>query len=135
MKSRTSNTALVKRNREIVTLQERMKNMRKKGEHKIRNMIDAVETGGAAFAFGFAEGRWTDWTKLDAKGNPDTLSVAGLPVSLAGAVAFHGAALFMGGKYGDDLHALGNGALSTYLANMGRGIGNHTNPTIPKEKK
>ena len=58
MKSRTSNTALVKRNREIVTLQERMKNMRKKGEHKIRNVIDAVETGGSAFAFGFAEGRW-----------------------------------------------------------------------------
>lgn len=115
MKSRTSNTALVKRNREIVTLQERMKNMRKKGEHKIRNVIDAVETGGSAFAFGFAEGRWSE-------GN-DTLRVAGLPVSLAGAVAFHGAALFMGGKYGDDLHAMGNGALSTYLSNMGRAIG------------
>ena len=92
-----------------------MMKIRQKAEGMIGTGVQMTEVGAAAFAFGYANGRW---------GENGELTVAGLPVDLGAAVVLHGVALFGGlGKYTEHGHNLGNGALAAVAYRTAMQIG------------
>ena len=78
----------------------------------------AVRTGAislSAFTFGVIQGKYQ---------KQGGLTLAGLPVDMLSGAAFHLAALFgFARNYAPLLHALGDGALATFLATTGYRVG------------
>ena len=69
----------------------------------------------SAFAFGVIQGKYQ---------KQGGAVIAGLPVDLLGGLAFHTVALFgFARDYSSLLHALGDGALATFLATTGYRVG------------
>lgn len=83
-----------------------------KADEAVDTVVHAAVTGGTAFAFGVVQGRYGG------------VEVVGVPADLGAAVVLH-ALGFAGvaGKQTTYLHAAGNGALASYLATLGRGVG------------
>lgn len=85
--------------------------MRDKAAEGVGHVVSTMEAGAAAFAFGWARGRYA---------KDGELRVMGVPVDLASGLAMK--ALAFGeqfGGYDKDAHALGQGALDAYLTSMG----------------
>jgi hypothetical protein len=84
----------------------------------LRREIKAVRTGEialSAFTFGVIQGRFR------AKGG---LTLGGLPVDLLSGAAFHVVALFgFARPWAHHLHAVGDGALASYLTTTGYKVG------------
>lgn len=97
-------------------LKARMASWKEKGQETLGNVLQTVEVGGTAFAFGFMRGKMGDQ-------NGD-LDVVGVPASLGSAVALHGLG-FLGvfGKHSEHAHNLGDGALAEYAAVQGMKLG------------
>lgn len=78
----------------------------------------ALLTTGSTFGFAYAMHRF--------RGADGTagITVLGVPVDLLTGVALHGLALFGAfGKYRDSMQSLANGALASYGATLGAGVG------------
>lgn len=97
-------------------LKARMASWKEKGQETLGSVLQTVEVGGAAFAFGFMRGKMGD-------ANGD-LDVVGVPASLGSGIAFH-ALGFLGvfGKHSDHAHNLGDGAIAEYAAVQGMRMG------------
>lgn len=89
--------------------------VREKGESIVGQGIRSVEIGGSAFLFGYLQGRY---------GSEGGVTIAKVPIELATAIVGHGAGfLGIAGKHSYHLHNVADGALATYAATLGRGIG------------
>jgi len=98
--------------RKAMSLAARARTSLAKADKAIDVSVTAVVTGGTAFAFGVAQGRYGG------------LEVAGVPADLGAALVLHGLGFAgVGGKQNDYLHAAANGALACYLSTLGRGVG------------
>ena len=83
-----------------------------KADEAVDKVVTATVTGGAAFAFGVAQGRY------------GSIEVVGVPADLGAGVALHALGFIgVGGRNAEYTHAAGNGALACYLATLGRGVG------------
>lgn len=93
-------------------LKARLEKIKEEQSRTTAMVMHTAEVGAAAFGFGWLSTRYPD------------VNVLGIDPALVGALAFHALA-FMGlaGKFDDDLHSLGDGALAVYLATLGAGIG------------
>lgn len=93
-------------------LKARLEKMKEEQSENTRMVMRTAEVGAAAFGFGWLSTRYPD------------VNVLGIDPALVGALAFHAMA-FMGlaGKFDDDLHGLGDGALAIYLGTLAAGIG------------
>lgn len=89
----------------------RARNMAEKSEKVIETALRTAEVGGAAFGMGVVKGRF---------GN---IEVVGVPIDLVAASGLHLLGFFGGDRYADHLHALGDGALASYLTTLGTGVG------------
>jgi len=86
-------------------------------EERAGIIIQSGLTVGTAFGMGWARGRWDE-------GVEDDFTFIGVPVDLGLGLAGHLLA-FMGvfGKWGDNIHAVSNGALSAYAVVQGLEMG------------
>ncbi len=93
-----------------------------KAESTMAVTLHAVENGGVAFAFGYANVRYG---KPDSGGiNAVLIPGTKIPVDLTVGLAGHAAALFgVFGKQADHAHAIANGALGVYLGRLGGEMG------------
>jgi hypothetical protein len=89
----------------------RAKSMREEAEHAVDTAVQTVEVSAAAFAFGLANGRWAG------------AEVVGLPADLAAGMAMHAVAFMLDGESAEHLHNFGDGALASYAATIGAGVG------------
>ncbi len=95
--------------------QGKMERLREQAESAIGTGIQMAEVSGAAFGFGYANGRW---------GENGELAIGGVPVDLGAAVVLHGTAFLGGfGKYSEHGHNLGTGALAACAYRTGAQIG------------
>lgn len=97
-------------------LKARMATWKEKGQETLGSVLQTVEVGGTAFAFGFMRGKMGDQ-------NGD-LDVVGVPASLGAGLALHGLG-FLGvfGKHSEHAHNLGDGAIAEYGAVQGMRMG------------
>lgn len=110
-------------------MQGKMAKLREHAEEAIGNGIQVSEVGGAAFAFGYANGRW---------GEDGELKVLGVPADLGVGFALTGIAMFGGlGKYAEHGVNLGSGALASYAYRSGLELGQAAaqaeSPTQPRQ--
>jgi hypothetical protein len=92
-----------------LAMQNRLRRMADNVKKSEAIAIGAIEVGGAAFAAGVIEGRYSD------------MHIMGMQPSLVGAIAMHGAGL--AGFAPEHMHNLGNGSLAAYLHGVGTGVG------------
>jgi hypothetical protein len=96
-------------------MQGKMAKLREHAEEAIGNGIQVTEVGGAAFAFGYANGRW---------GENGEIKALGVPVDLGVGFALTGIAMFGGlGKYAEHGVNVGSGALAAYGYRSGFQLG------------
>src|ERR1700689_4440354 len=96
-------------------MQKRMATIRETAEKAVGDGIEVPEVGGAAFAFGYANGRW---------GEDGEMKMLGVPVDLGVGFALTGVAMFGGlGKYGEHGVNIGSGALAAYAYRSGYQLG------------
>jgi hypothetical protein len=97
-------------------LKARVASMKEKGQEALGHVLQTVEVGGTAFAFGFMRGKMGDQ-------NGD-LDVVGVPASLGTGAAMHVLG-FLGifGKHSEHAHNIGDGALAEYGAVAGMRLG------------
>lgn len=82
-----------------------------KSEGVVAHAVQTVEVGGTAFGFGVAKGRF------------GSIEVLGMPVDMLSGVGTHLLAFLGGGKYAEHLHNMADGALASYLTDLGKGVG------------
>lgn len=98
--------------RKVESTIARAKSALQKADKAVDTAVRATVTGGAAFACGVAQGRY------------GPVEIMGVPADLAAAVGLHALGfLGIGGRSAEYMHDAGNGALSCYLATLGRGVG------------
>jgi hypothetical protein len=97
--------------RRAQTAMARAKTLREETENAVDTAVQSVEVSAAAFAFGLANGRWAG------------AEVVGLPADLAAGMAMHMLAFMLDGESADHLHNFGDGALASYAATVGAGVG------------
>lgn len=101
---------------EIVSQAERAKSraatLREKAEQITDQFVQTSEEGITAFLLGLSQGRYGG------------VEIVGMPLELVTAIGAHLAG-FSGvlGRAAPHLHAVGDGALCTYLSTLGRGVG------------
>lgn len=94
------------------SLARRARGALEKADAVVDRVVKTTVTGGTAFGFGVAQGRWGG------------IEVLGVPADLGFGVLAHVAGFAgIGGKATDYMHAAGDGALACYLATLGRGVG------------
>jgi hypothetical protein len=107
-----SRAALARGAARAQAMQNRLSNLKKKGEKVATTVVHTVEVGSSAFMFGMLQGK------------TGGIELVGIPLELMSAIALHGAAFMgLGGKMSSHLHGFGDGALAAYATTMGRGIG------------
>lgn len=89
----------------------RARNMAEKSEAIVATALRTAEVGGAAFGMGVVKGRF------------GSIELVGVPIDLIASSGLHLLGFFGGDKYADHLHALGDGALASYLTTLGAGVG------------
>lgn len=88
------------------------RNLREETKEQVGQVVQSAEIQGGAFATGLINGRFA---------NPKLL---GIPAGLGVGIVLHVAGFAgMGGDRARDLHALGDGALASYSADLGREVG------------
>ena len=96
-------------------MQKRMATIRETAEKAVGDGIEVTEVGGAAFAFGYANGRW---------GQDGEMKMLGIPVDLGVGFALTGIAMFGGlGEYREHGVNIGSGALAAYGYRSGFQLG------------
>lgn len=96
-------------------MQKRMSTIRQTAEKAIGDGIEVTEVGGAAFAFGYANGRW---------GDDGEVKLLGVPLDLGVGFALTGIAMFGGlGEYREHGVNIGSGALAAYGYRSGFQLG------------
>ncbi len=94
----------------------KMAKIREHAEEAIGNGLQVAEVGGAAAAFGYANGKWG--------GDDGELKVLGVPADLGVGFALTGIAMFGGlGKYAEHGVNVGSGALAAYAYRTGFQLG------------
>ena len=91
-------------------MQKRVQTIKADAEEKVMVVVQTAEVSTAAFAFGLVNGRWN---------RPE---VVGVPVDALAGMGFHVLGFFID-KGGEHMHNLGDGALASYLASLGMGVG------------
>lgn len=100
----------------VERMHRKMQDLKKGSETAIGYGVQAAETVGTAFAFGYAHARWG--------GDDKELKVIGVPADLAVGITLVVAGLGGGlGKYGEHGVNIGSGALSSYAYKAGTEIG------------
>lgn len=87
----------------------RLANVQKSAQKMVGSVVQTTEVTGTAFGFGVINGRW---------GSPEIL---GMPVDLAFGVGMHVLAFLDVAE--EHAHNIGDGALASYTASLGAGIG------------
>lgn len=108
-------------------LKTKLANWKEKGQETLGSVLQTVEVGGTAFAFGFMRGKMGDT-------NGD-LDVVGVPASLGTGILMHGLG-FMGvfGKHSEHAHNVGDGAIAEYAAVQGMRMGRARSDVAPGTK-
>jgi hypothetical protein len=92
-----------------------MAKVREQAEEAIGHGIEVAEVGGAAFGFGYANGRW---------GQDGEIKVLGLPLDLGTGIALTGVAMLGGlGQYTEHGINVGAGAIAAYAYRTGYQLG------------
>lgn len=112
MAIQVSKASLVKAQGRIEALHNKVKNIRKEGEHIVEKVLRTGETAGMAFGLG----------ALNGYHGPITVMKMPLELLLAGCLEL-GGYLGLAGKHSDHLNNLGDGALSAYAVVKGVQIG------------
>lgn len=109
--------------KKFVGAKTRLANVQKTAQKMVGSVVQTTEVAGTAFGFGVINGRW---------GSPEIL---GMPVDLAFGVGMHVLAFL---DIADEhTHNIGDGALASYTASLGAGIGrkmlveNNTKGSLP----
>ena len=89
----------------------RLRKVREEARGPIRTIVHSVETVGAGFGFGFINGYW------------DGAEILGAPVDLVSGFGLHVLGFVMDDDMSPHLHALGNGALTSFAVTFGQGAG------------
>jgi hypothetical protein len=92
-------------------MKKRVENIKKEAEEKVMIAVQTAEIATAAFGFGVINGRWA---------RPEFV---GVPVDALAALAGHAAGFLLDTETSKHLHNLADGALSSYMAGLGAGIG------------
>jgi hypothetical protein len=87
----------------------RLANVQKSAQKIVGTVVQTTEVAGTAFGFGVVNGRW---------GSPEIL---GMPVDLAFGAGMHLLAFLDVAE--EHAHNIGDGALASYTASLGAGIG------------
>lgn len=94
------------------SIQARARKVMEKAGDVVKEAVNTVEVGSAAFAFGVIDGKYGG------------VEIVGVPLPLVSSVALHTLAFMgVGGQLASHMHQFGNGALASYLTVMGRGAG------------
>lgn len=97
--------------RRFLGMTNKVKRIQAEADKTVLQVVRTAEIGGTAFAMGVINGRWK---------SPELL---GVPVDLGVSIAMHiGGFIF--DKSADHLHAVGDGALASYMTALGTGVGN-----------
>ena len=105
-------------------MQKRMASIRQTAEKAVGDGIEVTEVGGAAFAFGYANGRW---------GEDGEMKMLGIPVDLGVGFALTGIAMFGGlGEYREHGVNIGSGALAAYGYRSGFQLGADAASNTPR---
>ena len=108
-------------------MQKRMATIRQTAEKAIGDGIEVTEVGGAAFAFGYANGRW---------GEDGEVKLLGVPLDLGVGFALTGIAMFGGlGDYREHGVNIGSGALAAYAYRSGFQLGADAGADSPKSAR
>jgi hypothetical protein len=92
-----------------------MAKVREQAEEAIGHGIEVAEVGGAAFGFGYANGRW---------GEDGEVKILGLPLDLGAGIALTGVAMLGGlGLYTEHGINVGAGAIAAYAYRTGYQLG------------
>lgn len=91
--------------------QKSMKRSREAAAAPVRTIIHGVETISTAFGFGYANGYYNG------------VEILGAPVDLLSGFGFHLLGFVMDDDLSPHLHAVGNGALSSFAVTFGQGAG------------
>ena len=95
--------------KKFMNAKTRLANVQKNAQAMVGTVVQTTEVAGTAFGFGVINGRW---------GSPE---IVGMPVDLAFGVGLHALAFL--GVAEDHAHNIGDGALASYTASLGAGIG------------
>lgn len=112
MAIQVSKASLVRAEGRIHSLSNKLKSVRKEGEHVVEKVLRTAETSGTAFALGMVNGYH------------GPVTIAKMPLELLLAGGFELAGYFgLAGKHSDHLNNIGDGALSAYAVVKGVQIG------------
>lgn len=92
-------------------MQKRIQNVKKEAQEKVMVVVQTAEVSTAAFAFGLVNGRYN---------RPE---VVGVPCDALAGMLFHAAGFLVDTEAGSHMHNLGDGALASYVASLGTGVG------------
>jgi len=95
--------------KKFTSAKTRLANVQKSAQAIVGSVVQTTEVAGTAFGFGVINGRW---------GSPEIL---GMPVDLAFGIGMHLLAFVDVAE--EHAHNIGDGALSSYTASLGAGIG------------
>lgn len=95
--------------KKFMAAKTRLNNVQKSAQKMVGSVVQTTEVAGTAFGFGVINGRW---------GSPEIL---GMPVDLAFGVGMHALAFLDVAE--EHAHNIGDGALASYTASLGAGIG------------
>jgi len=112
MATQVSNSLVNRYKAQIESMKGRVKKVAEKSEKVVEQVTTTMIVSGTAFGFGVLQGR------------TGGVEVVGVPVELLTGVALHvGGFMGLGGRKSELMHAVGNGAMATYAATMGRSVG------------
>ncbi len=95
--------------KKYTSAKSRLANVQKSAQKIVGTVVQTTEVTGTAFGFGIINGRW---------GSPEIL---GMPVDLAVGAGMHLLAFLDIAE--EHAHNIGDGALASYTASLGAGIG------------
>jgi hypothetical protein len=94
------------------SLAKRAGALRDRAESSVKRLVCTAEVSAASFGFGIAKGRY------------GAVDVAGIPADLGTALLLHvGGFMKLAGKSSHHLHGFADGALASYLTDLGKGVG------------
>jgi len=107
----------------FLSLKRHNATLKAKGQEAMESVVGTAVTLSGAFVLSAIQGVY--WDNKDKDGKPTYgLKVAGVSLDLGVGILAHIAGFMgLGGKYSDQMKNFGNGALASYMSNVGRGVG------------
>jgi len=98
--------------RKVESMNKRAKRIKEAADDKVQHLVRSSEVAVAGFGLGMARGKF------------GRKEIAGLPMEIVAAAAFHGMGLIgVGGEMKGHLHAFGDGALAVAASDLGEVVG------------